>query len=61
MSSPTVNQLLREIERALSPGLTIEARSAAYEAELVRRYHAGHRLSTADKREARRIIQRTRH
>ncbi|WP_315768466.1 MULTISPECIES: hypothetical protein [unclassified Bradyrhizobium] len=52
------NQLLREIERVLSPGPTIEARSAAYEAELVRRYHAGEFLTTADKREARRIIRR---
>ncbi|WP_315740073.1 MULTISPECIES: hypothetical protein [unclassified Bradyrhizobium] len=55
---PTTNQLLREIERVLSPGPTIEARSAAYESELVRRYHAGEHLSCADKREARRIIHR---
>ncbi len=55
---PTTNQLLREIERVLSPGPTIETRSAAYESELVRRYHAGERLSCADKREARRIIHR---
>ncbi|MGJ4945127.1 hypothetical protein ACQR1W_31515 [Bradyrhizobium sp. HKCCYLS1011] len=55
---PTNNQLVREIERVLSPGPTPEARSAAYEAELVRRYHAGECLTCADKREARRIIHR---
>ncbi|WP_315729856.1 hypothetical protein [Bradyrhizobium sp. SZCCHNRI2010] len=55
---PTINQLVREIERVLSPGPTPQARCAAYEAELVRRYHAGEYLTTSDKREARRIIRR---
>jgi hypothetical protein len=53
---PTTNQLLREIEQVLNQFPEHAART--YEAELVRRY-AGLCLSSADKREARRIIRRT--
>jgi hypothetical protein len=55
----TTNQLLREIEQVLNQFPEHAARTANYEAELVRRYHAGLSLTTADKREARRIIRRT--
>jgi hypothetical protein len=54
----TTNQIVREIERVLSPAPSPAARSAAYEAELIRRYHAGQYLTTADKREARKLIRR---
>ena len=56
---PTTNQLIREIEQVLNQFPEHAARTTNYEAELVRRYYAGLCLSSADKREARRIIRRT--